>query len=247
MPDSDGWPERRKPQGTQHLRPDREKGNVQRIQGAQMFRRLVTCSLLAFGLTESDADAQWIKEMAKRSGAGASIGAIFTLDDEVEVGSPAWGINFALKPEQGLGPIMGFGWYEGDLILSRATGDRNVGTLRVRPVMAGIAYTWLTGRVATSVSLNLGVSFNSIDLDDQYRDFFGPGTQVTVDASNSFAVRPQIRFEYEVAPKFGIFTSAGYFFTEFDNVIETPLGRFENEWDASSFNLFVGVMVYPFR
>jgi len=30
-------------------------------------------------------------------------------------------------------------------------------------------------------------------------------------------------------------------------VIETPLGRFENEWDASSFNLFVGVMVYPFR
>ena len=50
-----------------------------------------------------------------------------------------------------------------------------------------------------------------------------------------------------MARKVGAFASAGYFFTEFNNVIETPLGRFEDEWDASSFNLFVGVMVYPFR
>ena len=51
----------------------------------------------------------------------------------------------------------------------------------------------------------------------------------------------------EVARKVGVYTSLGYFFTKFDNVIETPVGRFENEWDASSFNIFVGAMVYPFR
>ena len=50
-----------------------------------------------------------------------------------------------------------------------------------------------------------------------------------------------------VAKKLGVYTSVGYFYTEFDNVIETPRGRFENEWDASSFNIFVGVMVYPFK
>lgn len=44
-----------------------------------------------------------------------------------------------------------------------------------------------------------------------------------------------------------MYSSAGYFLTEFDNVIETPIGRFENEWSASSFNIFVGVMVYPFK
>ena len=49
------------------------------------------------------------------------------------------------------------------------------------------------------------------------------------------------------AKKVGVFSSAGFFFTKFDNVIETPVGRFENEWDGSSFNLFVGAMVYPFR
>ena len=88
---------------------------------------------------------------------------------------------------------------------------------------------------------------NSINLNDQYRSFFGPGTEVRVDASNSFAARPQLRVEYAVAQKVGVFSSAGYFFTEFDNVVETPVGRFENEWDASSFNLFVGVMVYPLK
>ena len=113
--------------------------------------------------------------------------------------------------------------------------------------MAGIGYTWVTGRVATGVSINAGISFNSIRLNDQYRTFFGSGTEVSVDASNSFAARPQLRFEYSVARKVGVYTSLGYFFTKFDNVIETPIGRFENEWDASSFNIFVGAMVYPFK
>jgi hypothetical protein len=209
--------------------------------------RFALAALLAFGYMASEASAQdMIKNTAKRAGVGGSFGGIFTLDDDVNVG-PAFGFNFGLAPEPGLAPSIGFGWYQGDLTLSGVSGDREVGRLRVRPLMAGISYTWVTGRWATSVSLNAGVSFNSIDLDDQYRDFFGPGTEVTVDASNSFCVRPQIRFEYSVAPKVGIFSSLGFFFTEFDNEINTPVGRFENEWDASSFNVFVGVMVYPFK
>jgi hypothetical protein len=209
--------------------------------------RLVVSALLAFGLMTSEASAQFVKNMAKRAGVGGSIGAIFTLDDDVNVAAPAWGFNFGLAPEPGLGPTMGFGWYEGDLTLSGVSGDTEVGRLRIRPLMAGVAYTWVSGRWATGVSLNAGVSFNSIRLNDQYRNFFGPGTEVTVDASDSFCVRPQLRVEYAVAPKVGIFSSAGFFFTKFDNVIDTPVGRFENEWDASSFNVFVGVMIYPFK
>ena len=44
--------------------------------------------------------------------------------------------------------------------------------------MAGIGYTWVKDRVATGVSINAGISFNSIRLNDQYRTFFGPGTEV---------------------------------------------------------------------
>jgi len=204
------------------------------------------CAVLAVVVTATNASAQMITNMAKRAGIGGSVGGIFPLDDDVTAGK-AFGFNFGLAPEPGLGFTLGFGWYTADLTLSGVSGDREVGDLRIRPVMAGVGYTWVNGRVATGVSINAGISFNSIRLNDQYRTFFGLGTEVRVDASNSFAARPQLRVEYAVARKVGVFSSAGYFFTEFDNVIETPIGRFENEWDASSFNLFVGVMVYPFR
>jgi hypothetical protein len=194
----------------------------------------------------TNASAQVIANTAKRAGIGGSFGGIFPFDDDVTVGS-AYGVNFGLAPAPGFGPTIGFGWYTGDLTLSGVTGDREVGDLRVRPLMAGVGYTWVKGKLATGVSINAGISFNSIKLNDQYRTFFGPGTEVRVDASNSFAARPQLRFEYAVAKKVGVYTSLGYFFTEFNNVIETPVGRFENEWDASSFNIFVGAMVYPFR
>jgi hypothetical protein len=198
-----------------------------------MRTRVLVCALLTCVVSATNASAQMMTNMAKRAGIGASVGGIFPFDDDVSVGT-AFGVNAGLAPAPGFGPTLGFGWYQGDLTLSGISGDREVGRLRVRPLMAG-------------VSINAGISFNSIRLNDQYRTFFGPGTEVSVDASNSFAVRPQIRFEYAVARKVGIYTSLGYFFTEFDNVIETPIGRFENEWDASSFNIFVGAMVYPFR
>jgi hypothetical protein len=184
--------------------------------------------------------------MARRVGIGGSVGGIFTFDDDVDT-SVAFGVNGTLAPRHGFAPTLGFGWYRTDLTLAGVSGDREVGRLRVRPLMAGIGYTWVKERLAAGVSVNAGISFNSVRLNGPYRTFFGPGTEVRVDASNSVAVRPQFRVEYAAARKVGVYTSAAYFFTEFDNVIETPVGRFENEWDASSFNLFVGVMVYPFR
>ena len=211
-----------------------------------MRKRVVVCAMVAFAVTATNASAQMITNMVRRVGVGGSVGSIVTFDDDVANGA-AFGFNFGLAPAPGFGPTLGFGWYQQDLTLSGLSGDREIGRLRVRPLMAGVGYTWVKDRVAVGASVNAGVSFNSIRLNDEYRTFFGPGTEVRIDASNSFAVRPQLRVEYAVARKVGVYTSAGYFFTEFDNVIETPLGRFENEWDASSFNLFVGVMVYPFR
>ena len=211
-----------------------------------MRTRVLLCALLVCTVSATTASAQAIMNMAKRAGIGASVGRVFTFDDEVDV-STAFGVNAGLAPAPGFGPTLGFGWYQGDLTFSGLSGETEVGRLRVRPLMVGVGYTWVTGKLATGVSINAGISFNSIRLNDQYRTFFGPGTEVRVDASNSFAARPQLRFEYAVAKKVGVYTSLGYFFTEFNNVSETPVGRFENEWDASSFNIFVGAMVYPFR
>jgi hypothetical protein len=211
-----------------------------------MTKRVLVCMVLACAVTATNASAQMIKNLVKRAGIGASVGTFFTSDDDVNTALGA-GVNVGLAPQNGLGGTLGLGWYQTDLTLSGVSGDREVGRLRVRPLLAGVAYTWVNGRVATAASISAGISFNSIRLNDEYRTFFGPGTEVRVDASNSFALRPQLRVEYTVAKKIGVYSTVGYFFTEFDNVIETPIGRFENEWDASSFNISVGARVYPFR
>ena len=211
-----------------------------------MTKRVLVCAVLVYVVTATNASAQVITNLIKRVGIGGSVGTFFTSDDNVNTALGA-GVNVGLVPKPGLGAMLGLGWYQTDLTLSGVSGDVEVGRLRVRPIMAGVGYTWVKDRLASSVSIGAGISFNSIKLNDQYRLFFGPGTEVSVDASNSFVVRPQLRVEYAVARKVGVYSSVGYFFTEFDNTIETPVGRFENEWDASSFNLFVGVMVYPFR
>lgn len=211
-----------------------------------MRKRVLVSAILACAIASTSASAQGIPAAARRVGIGISVGGILPTDDDVNAGLAA-GVTLGLAPATGLGPTIGLGWYEGDLTLSRAFGEMNVGRLRVRPLMGGVGYTWVNGRVATGVSINAGISFNSIRLDDQYRALFGSGSEVRGEASNSFAARPQFRVEYAVARKFGVYSSASYFFTQLDSVLETPIGRFEDEWDGSSFNLFVGIMVYPFK
>src|SRR4030095_4343880 len=157
-----------------------------------MRKLVLVCVVLASVVTATTASAQGLPNIVKRAGVGGSFGGVFPFDDEVSVGK-AYGFNFGLAPEQGLGFTLGFGWYTGDLTLTGVSGDREVGDLRIRPVMAGVGYTWVKGKLATGVSINAGISFKEIKLSDQYRSFFGPGTEVRVDSSNSFDARPQLR------------------------------------------------------
>jgi hypothetical protein len=183
-----------------------------------------------------------LADVAKRAGAGATIGAVVPIDSDVEVG-PVLGFQFGLAPKEGWALSAGFGWFGGDLLL----GDRDVGNVRVKPLMAGVAYTWIHGRMATSVALNAGVSFNSADIDNQYRQSFGPGTDLDLDMKNSFCVRPSVEVEYALTPKFAFTGWAGFFATRIDSTLDTPVGRFEDEWNPSAFTFSVGAIVYPFR
>src|SRR5262245_27566 len=128
-----------------------------------MRKRVVACVVLACTVSTANASAQVITNMVKRAGVGGSFGGIFPFDDEVSVGM-AYGVNFGLAPAPGFGPTLGFGWYQGDLTLTGVSGNVEVGRLRVRPLMAGIGYTWVRDRLATGVSVNAGISFNSIVL-----------------------------------------------------------------------------------
>ena len=73
-----------------------------------MRKRVLVCAVLAWAVTATNASAQVITNMAKRAGIGGSVGAIFTFDDDVNVGT-GFGINAGLAPAPGLGPTLGFG------------------------------------------------------------------------------------------------------------------------------------------
>lgn len=177
-----------------------------------------------------------------RVGIGASVGAWVPTDDDVD-GGASWGLGVSLAPEPGWGIAGNLGWFEADL-LQPLGGDR-IGSLSVKPLLLGVSYTWMRDRLSVSPSLTAGVSFNSVDLDQGFRQSFaGP---VSLEVSNSFAVRPNVEVEYAVAPKLALTLSTGLFLTKPDVELETPAGRIEDEWDMSAFNVFVGVTVYPFR
>jgi hypothetical protein len=200
--------------------------------------------LLALALPTSAA-AQ-IADLVKRAGVGMSAGPVIPVDDEVDVGL-VWGVTFALTPKPGWGWAGNLGWFTGDLSLTTSSSDENVGSFQVRPLMGGVGYTWMRGRMATSATLTAGVSFNSADVDDRYRDVFGPGTRVELDMDNSFAVRPSVEVEYAITPKLAVTGTAAFFFTKIDSRLVTPVATYEDQWNASSFLLAAGVLFYPFQ
>jgi hypothetical protein len=206
----------------------------------------VLAALAAIWLTgASPASAQLsdqLAAMARRAGVGASVGYVEPIDSDVEVGT-VFGIQFGLAPKAGWGLSAGFGWFGADALLA----GRDVANVKFKPVMAGVGYTWVSGRWATSVALNAGLSFNSAEIDAAYRQALGPGTDLDLDMQNSFCVRPSVEVEYAVTPKFALTGWAGFFLTRIDSTLTTPTGRFEDQWNPSSLVVSVGGIVYPFR
>lgn len=208
-----------------------------------------TARVVAFGLfvlfaCTHAASAQFLANMVKNAGVGASVGVVHTTDSDVDVG-PVYGVTVTLAPRPGWDWAGSLGWFSGDLLINN--GRTTVGSLSVKPFMGGIGYTWVIGRLATTASLTAGISLNSADLADEYKQAFGPGTTVNLDMDNSWCVRPAIEFEYALTRKLALTAYTNYFWTKVDSQLRTPDATFSDVWNASSVQATVGVVFYPFR
>ena len=85
----------------------------------------------------------------------------------------------------GFGPTMGFDWY--GTTVSASADSSPASRLRVRPIMVGVAYTIIAGRMSVVPSLVGGYSFNRIAVPDT-----GTAATLAVDVRNSLAWRPGI-------------------------------------------------------
>jgi low temperature requirement protein LtrA len=107
---------------------------------------------------------------------------------------------FHIRSTPGLHPTFGLNWVMADLEMNMDAGDGAVGRLRLRPVMAGISYTWIAGHLSISPRVIAGYSFNR---------FTGAGS---VSARDSFVSKAELQVWHDLSSRVGILGSIGYLF-----------------------------------
>ena len=148
-----------------------------------------------------------------------------------------------LNPRRGWGPAGAFNWFRADL-QNPSGADGEFARLRIRPLMAGVAYTVGSGSVLTSFSVVAGPSFNSIDFEDAFLDSLPQGGLApSIDVENSIAVRPGVNVTITVAPRVAIVGFGGYLFNRPDTVYRDRSGaEFSNRWKADSVVVSAGLV-----
>jgi hypothetical protein len=148
-----------------------------------------------------------------------------------------------LNPRRGWGPAGAFNWFRAD-VRNPSGADGDFARLRVRPLMAGVAYSVGSGNVLTSFSLVAGPSFNSIDFEDAYLASLPQGSATpAIDIENNIAFRPGVNVTVTVAPRVAIVGFGGYLFSRPDTFYRDHTGaEFRNQWKADSFVVSAGVV-----
>lgn len=177
-----------------------------------MKRLLLACSLLACA---SVAQAQVTSSTARFS-VGIAVDRLFTLDDDA---SDAWGVGPEVRVganREGWGPSFGLGWFDTRLQAAEGGVAGEFAEIRVRPVMAGIGYTFRRGPWSYDLGVAAGWTFNrGTVLPAAERYFAQLGTEpVEVEVSNSFAVRPRLRVYYDTPSRVSLTGSIGVAFLD---------------------------------
>ena len=172
---------------------------------------------------------------------GVSTTSVRPADDDVR---PALGVGFTIArvPRKGWGPSGALNWFESDIEGAFVGVGETIGRLEVRPLMGGVSYTIMEGRLATSFSIVGGPAFNRIRLDDDVRNRVGLSDRRDV----SFAVRPGVNLSYAVQPRLAITGFGGYLFNRPHFTFSSAGGEIGNSWKADALVLSVGVAVSLF-
>ncbi len=211
---------------------------------------LIGAVILVCVPTPAHAQSDYIKDnvarLIRKVGVHGNVSYRHPLDHDVSKG---WGLGASV----GLSPGRTNGWrYPFALTLfSQDVHSPNgveFGSVRTVAILGGIGYGWHFGRLSTGIQMQTGYAFNHASLLDDLEDAFGvPNGTVAIDAGNSWLLRPSIKAEYFITPKFTVRVSGDYVYMKPDIVVTTPNRRFEGEWEESNLHANFGVAFYPFR
>jgi hypothetical protein len=136
-------------------------------------------------------------------------------------------------------------WFDTGVREAIAARAVNLGQLRVRPIMAGVGYTWIRGRAAITADLVGGYTLNSFALDavalTEYAQRLG-ATGIDSEATNAFAIKPEIQVWYDLNPRFGLKVNSGYLVARPSVVIRSSLGEDVRPVRADTFLMTFGLV-----
>jgi hypothetical protein len=171
-----------------------------------------------------------------RVSVGASVTFVRPSDSDV-ASTASVGPLVRLNPRKGWGFAGALNWFRADLKNPSGSGGA-FARLRVRPVMAGVAYSIQNGPLMTSFSVVAGPSFNHVEFEDDF-----PAAGASIDVENSVAVRPGVGLTWTVAPRVAIVGFGGYMLNRPDTTYRNSAGvEFRNRWHADSVVLSAGVV-----
>lgn len=148
-----------------------------------------------------------------------------------------------LNPKKGWGPAGGFSWFEADLD-NPSGGSEPFATLRVRPIMGGVAYTVGAQPVLVSFSIVAGPSFNHVEFEGDFLNRLPAGApRPSFDVNTSLVVRPGVGLTWTVAPRAAIVAFGGYSINRPDITYRDITGQeFHNQWKADALLFSVGAV-----
>lgn len=151
-------------------------------------------------------------------------------------------------PSRGWGLALALNWFEADVDGGFAGAAGKLGTVKIRPLMLGAGYTWVTGRLAVSPSVVAGPALNTLDIAAAFEERFtlvGSDFEAEV-GTISLAVRPGVSATVALAPRLGLTGFGGYLFNRPAFTLRTPHGDIATRWSAGGLALNAGLIVALF-
>jgi hypothetical protein len=206
-----------------------------------MKRALVPVSLLSIALLTTSFTTAAYAQTEGRVSVGGSVTFNKPTGDGVQSVFGA-GPLVRLNPRKGWGPAGALNWFRADL--DNPSGDPgDFARLRIRPLMAGVAYTIGNQPTLVSFSIVAGPSFNKFTFRDDFINSLPGGARPEADVETSFAVRPGVGVTFTVAPRVAIVGFGGYMINRPDVVYRDVNGQeYRNRWKADSVVLSIGAV-----
>ncbi len=187
-----------------------------------------------------------VTKLIRKVGVHANVSFRAPVDNDVTEGQ-TYGVSIGLSPGDTNGWRYPFALAFFGEDLHGPTGAQ-FARLRARAILGGIGYGWHFGKLSTGVALQAGYGIYHLDGEgDVFTALNQTSGPVTMDVSDTWLLRPQIKAEYFLTRKITVRVSGDYIQTRPDIVVTTPAGQISRQWDASNFHANFGIGVYPFH